>query len=116
MPVIRVNASTPIPRDAQVELKQAFGQAISAVPGKSEQWLMCQFEENVPTFFAGNDSEPAAYIEVSVFAHSEVPTTAWEALTEQITPVVSRTLGIDPARIYINYSASANFGWNGGNF
>ena len=44
MPVIRVNASTPIPRDAQVELKQAFGQAIAAVPGKSEQGLMCQFE------------------------------------------------------------------------
>ena len=116
MPVIRLTASTPIPREAQVELKQAFGQAIAAVPGKSEQWLMCLFDGETPIFFAGDDGEPAAYIEVSVFARGEVPASAWESLTEQITPLVSRVLGIDPARIYINYGASANFGWNGMNF
>lgn len=116
MPVIKTHASTPIPREAQTALKSVFGQAISAVPGKSEQWLMCLFDENVPIFFGGDDTEPSAFIEVSVFARSEVPASAWQKLTEQITPAVAKTLGIDPARIYIQYGSTPNFGWNGSNF
>ena len=37
-------------------------------------------------------------------------------MTEELTPVVAKTLGIDPARIYISYSSTPNFGWNGSNF
>lgn len=116
MPVIHLHASTPIPASERETLKAAFGQAIAAVPGKSEQWLMCLFNENVPIYFAGDDAEPSAFIEVSVYARGEVPASAWEQLTEQLTPVVSQTLGIDPARIYIKYGSTANFGWNGANF
>ena len=116
MPVIKTHASTPIPREAQTALKSVFGQAISAVPGKSEQWLMCLFDENTPIFFGGDDTEPSAFIEVSVFARNEVPASAWQELTEQITPAVAETLGIDPARIYVQYSSTPNFGWNGSNF
>lgn len=116
MPVIKTHATTPIPRDAQLALKTAFGQAISTVPGKSEQWLMCLFNENAPIFFGGSDTEPSALIEASVFAREEVPANAWQQLTEQITPAVAETLGIDPARIYIQYASTPNFGWNGSNF
>lgn len=116
MPVIKTHASTPIPEDARIALKTAYGQAISAVPGKSEGWLMCLFEENEPIYFGGDDSQPSALIEVSVYARAEVPASAWQALTEQITPVVAETLSIDPARIYISYGSTPNFGWNGGNF
>lgn len=116
MPVIHTHASTPIPAEARETLKAAFGQAISAVPGKSEGWLMCLFDENVPIYFGGDDSEPSAYVEVSVFARGAVPSSAWEQMTEQLTPVISETLGIDPARIYIGYGATPDFGWNGSNF
>lgn len=116
MPVIRVHATTAIPREAQLELKRAFGEAISTVPGKSEQWLMCTFDEGAPIFFGGTDSQPSALVEVSVFARDEIPAAVWESLTALLTPVVSDTLGIDSARIYIEYRTTAHFGWNGANF
>ena len=116
MPVIHVHASTDIPREAQLDLKRAFGDAISTVPGKSEQWLMCLFDGGAPIFFAGDDAEPSAFIEVGVFARAEISRDVWEELTGLITRAVSDTLGIDPARIYIDYHATAHFGWNGSNF
>ncbi|MBM6867629.1 hypothetical protein H6A21_03555 [Collinsella tanakaei] len=116
MPVIQLHTSAPIDDEARITLKTAFGQAIAAVPGKSEQWLMCLFDDEVPMYFAGDDSKPCAYLEIDVYATSEVPATAWEKLTERLTPEVSDTLGIDPARIYIRYGSTAHFGWNGTNF
>lgn len=116
MPVIKTTASVAIPEEARVALKTAFGQAISAIPGKSEDWLMCVFDEKAPIYFAGDDSQPSALIEVGVFAQSEVPAAAWTALVEAITPAAAETLGIDPARIYVNCGSTPNFGWNGSTF
>lgn len=116
MPVIQLHTSVSVDPQSRIALKAAFGEAISAVPGKSEQWLMCMIDDNVPMYFAGDDCGPCAYIEVDVYATSEVPASAWQDLTERLCPVVSATLGIDPARIYIRYGRSAHFGWNGSNF
>ncbi|OUN47752.1 hypothetical protein B5G20_03265 [Collinsella sp. An7] len=116
MPVIKTTTSVAIPEEARVELKTAFGQAISAIPGKSEGWLMCVFTDETPIYFAGDDSQPSALIEVGVFARSEVPADAWTALVEAITPAVAEVLGIDPARIYVSCSSTPNFGWNGTTF
>ena len=115
MPVIKTYASTPIPEDARTALKTAYGSAIEAIPGKSEQWLMCLFDECAPIYFAGDDSAPSALVDVSAFARSEVPSEAWERFTREVTPVVARELGVDPARIYIRYGTSTDFGWNGAN-
>ena len=48
MPVIKTHSTTSIPEDARIALKSAFGKAIEAIPGKSEQWLMCLFDECAP--------------------------------------------------------------------
>lgn len=115
MPVIHTHVSvstTPAQRDA---LKAAYGKAISAVPGKSEHWLMCPFEDNMPIYFAGDNTKPAAYVEVNVFG-SSVPGSAWEKLTEQIMAALERELGIPQDRTYIRYTATTDWGWNGVNF
>ena len=96
-------------------LKAAYGKAITAVPGKSEGWLMCPFEDNMPIYFGGDDSKPAAYVEVNVFGRS-VPGSAWEKLTEQIMAALGKELGIPADRTYIRYTATTDWGWNGGNF
>lgn len=116
MPVIRLHASTAIPREAQLALKRSFGDAIATVPGKSEQWLMCTFDEQAPMFFAGDDTQPCALVEVSVFARTQIAAEVWEELTGLLTPAVSEALGIDPTRIYVEYRTTAHFGWNGSNF
>ena len=115
MPVIHTHVSvstTPEQRDA---LKAAYGKAISAVPGKSEHWLMCPFEDNMPIYFAGDNTKPAAYVEVNVFG-SSVPGSAWEKLTEQIMAALESELGVPQDRTYIRYTATTDWGWNGGNF
>lgn len=116
MPVIHTYSSTPIPAAARESLKTTYGKAIEAVPGKSEQWLMCLFEENVPSYHAGTDDAPVAYVTVDVFAREAVRRSAWEQMTPTICDALQKELGVDPARIYIKYGETANFGWNGMNF
>ena len=116
MPVVHTYCSAPIAPAAREALKAAYGRAIEAVPGKSEAWLMCLFEGDVPIYFAGDDSAPSALVDVSVFARGEVPADAWERFTEEVTPVICRELGVDASRLYIRYGWTPDFGWNGANF
>ena len=83
MPVIHTHVSVSTTPEQREALKAAYGKAITAVPGKSEGWLMCPFEDNMPIYFGGSDDQPAAYVEVNVFGRS-VPGSAWEKLTESI--------------------------------
>ena len=41
---------------------------------------------------------------------------AWEKLTEQIMAALGKELGIPADRTYIRYTATTDWGWNGGNF
>ena len=116
MPVIHTYASTPIEEQQRELLKAAYGEAICNVPGKSEQWLMCLFDQNVPIYLGGSDAEPAALVTVDVYARNSVPRRAWEAMTADICDTLQEVLGIDPARIYIKYGSTPDFGWNGMNF
>lgn len=116
MPVIYTHASTAISTEQSERLKAIFGQAISLLPGKSENWLMCLFDANVTGFFAGDGSQPVAFIEVNAFGRNEVPQEAWEKLTETLMPAVGQELGIEQNRIYIRYLSSPDWGWNGSNF
>ena len=93
MPVIHTHVSVSTTPGQREALKAAYGKAITAVPGKSEGWLMCPFEDNMPIYFGGDDSKPAAYVEVNVFGRS-VPGSAWEKLTEQIMAALGKELGI----------------------
>ena len=116
MPVIHTYTSTPISSEQQEELKSAFGKAIEAVPGKTEKWLMCLFEDEVAIYHGGTDDAPAAFVTVDVYATEPVAREAWEALTATICDELKRVLGIDPARVYIRYGSTPDFGWNGANF
>ena len=116
MPVVHTYCSAPISPASREVLKAAYGRAIEVVPGKSEAWLMCLFEDDAHIYFAGDDAEPSAYVEVGVFARSEVPSSAWERFTEEVTPVICCELGVDASRLYIRYGWTPDFGWNGANF
>lgn len=66
-------------------------------------------------YFGGSDDAPAAYVEVNVFGRS-VPGSAWEKLTKSIMAALNSELGIPEDRTYIRYTATTDWGWNGGNF
>lgn len=115
MPVIHTHVSVATTQAQREALKTAYGTAISAIPGKSEHWLMCPFEDNMPIYFAGDNTKPAAYVEVNVFG-SHVSADAWERLTRSIMQALEQELHIPQDRTYIRYTATTDWGWNGSNF
>ncbi len=113
MPFINVKTNTVVPADKEVALKSALGQAITAIPGKSESWLMVEIEPERKLYFKG-DNAPAAMVEVSVFGTSNP--SAFSKLTDLICGILNEQLSIDCSRIYVKYEATQDWGWNGSNF
>ena len=114
MPFIDSKVSVKITEEQEKELKTRLGQAISLIPGKSENWLMTGFEDEYHLYFRGDNSEPVAYIEVRLFGGPNKA--AFQKMTEEITKIYGDVLGIAPDHMYIKYSATPDWGWNGGNF
>ena len=114
MPFIDSKISVKITEEQEKELKTRLGQAISLIPGKSESWLMTGFEDDYHLYFRGDNSEPVAYIEVRLFGGPNKA--AFQKMTEEITRIYGDVLGIAPDHMYIKYSATPDWGWNGGNF
>ena len=56
MPFINSKISTSVSAEQEQALKTRLGQAISIVPGKSENWLMLGFEPNYNLYFRGDNS------------------------------------------------------------
>lgn len=113
MPYIHTSVSCPLTRDAEVRLKSAFGEAITCLVGKTEDYLMLRFTDRARLWLGGSD-KLAAMLEVSVYGalrHEEAA-----ALTERLTNAVSETLLVPPDRIYVKYVATPEWGFNGTQF
>ena len=114
MPFIDSKVSVKVTKEQETELKSRLGQAISLIPGKSESWLMVGIEDEYHLYFRGEDSEPMAFIEVSIFGGPNRD--AFEKMTAEITKIYGDVLGIAADHMYIKYSATTDWGWNGSNF
>lgn len=112
MPCITVKTNQPIPREAELMLKQDFADAIPLLPRKTEQWLMCVFEGRSRLWFGGNDA-PAALAQVGLFGGAGPE--AYARLTAALTEALSQRLSIPPERVYIQYAETPYWGWNGKN-
>ena len=65
MPFIEVKTTEDLSAVA-AELKSALGNAITAIPGKSESWLMANLVGEQKMYFQGSDA-PCALFSVSIF-------------------------------------------------
>ncbi|MBR4200364.1 MAG: hypothetical protein IKQ91_03685 [Oscillospiraceae bacterium] len=113
MPFINVKTNNQISADQADQIKSQLGQAITAIPGKSESWLMVCIEDGKKLYFKGSD-EPAAMVSVSIYGSAS--SNALDTLTAHITGILTDSLGISSDRIYVSYAATNDWGWNGGNF
>ncbi len=113
MPFINVKTNAQVSADKKESIKSALGKAITAIPGKSEGWLMVGIEPEYDLWFKGSDA-PAAMVEVSVYGSASP--SAYNALTSEITDILNLNLSISPDRIYVKYFETPNWGWNGSNF
>ena len=113
MPYIEVKTNTIISKQQGNQLKTSFGKAIELIPGKTERWLMLDFCDNQRMWLAGDDA-PSAMLEVEIFGSTT--DSAYDALTAELTSVVSDVLCVAPDRVYIKYEEIDHWGWNGANF
>ena len=114
MPFTNTKVSVPITPQQETQLKTQLGKAISVISGKSENWLMLNFEDNCRMYFHGDNSKPLAFVEVKIYG-SATPH-EYSQLTQLITDILGKVLGISPNCIYIKYEEVEDWGYNGYNF
>ena len=102
MPYIETKASVQITKEQIDTLTQKLGKAIELIPGKSEEWLMLNFEGECKMAFRGDGNTPCAMVDVYIFG--KTTDAAYDALTSCLCGTVSEVLGIPSNRIYVKYS------------
>ncbi|MBP5430733.1 phenylpyruvate tautomerase MIF-related protein [Ruminococcus sp.] len=113
MPFINVKTNVSVSDEQKISIKSAMGRAITAIPGKSESWLMVGIEPEYDLWFKGEDA-PAAMVEVSIYGSTS--SNALVTLTSHITGILTDNIGIPSDRIYVKYTSTNDWGWNGSNF
>ena len=113
MPYISLRTSVSLDEKLEDALKSALGKAITAIPGKTENWLMVDLEGDRKLWLGGK-KRPLAMIEVKIFGNAEPED--FNAMTGTLCDVCQRILGIKPDGVYVTYAEVKNWGWNGENF
>ncbi len=111
MPFINSKVTVKMSEEKKEAVKKKFGEAISLIPGKSENWLMVGFEDEYDLYFQGNKDAESAFVEVSVYGNASP--SVCDALTGTICEIFESELSIPKERIYVKYQEVENWGWNG---
>ena len=110
MPFISTKTNVSISSVQEEQMRCELGKAIELIPGKTEKWLMLEFEGSKAISFAGS-TEPCAMISASVYGHGS--SDSYASFTKEATEIVSRVLGIPSERVYIAYFQTDLWGWTG---
>lgn len=94
-------------------LKSELGDAITAIPGKSEAWLMVNVKDELDMSFKGSDA-PCAIFDVSIFGNAS--NSAYDDLTSRLCSISEKYIGVSPDRTYVKYAEVEHWGYNGFNF
>lgn len=113
MPYINTVTSVEVAKEQADAVKARLGRAIEVFPGKSEAWLMVGIKDKCKMYFRGS-GEDCAFVNVSVFG--SLNSESCNKMTALVCDILSEELGLKKDRIYVKYDASADWGWNGGNF
>lgn len=113
MPYIRTRTNTEITKEKELQIKSRLGEAIRLL-GKSENWLMLDFDSNCNMYYGGKSNELMAYVDIKIYGHSN--RAAFDNMTREVTNIIASELSIKPDHIYISYVEYENWGWNGSNF
>ena len=113
MPFINVKTNASINEEIEVKIKSQLGEAIKLV-GKSESWLMINFEDEQKMYFKGDNTSKMAFVQVDLYGSAN--RSSYNNMTEAVTEILNKELGIMPDKIYVKYNEIENWGYNGSNF
>lgn len=114
MPLLRIQSNLTLPQDQQRSLIASASRLVANQLGKPERYVMVSLEHNPAMLFAGEDA-PLAYLELKSIG---LPATSTGDLSRSLCELMNDALGIDPDRVYIEFSDAPRhmWGWNGGTF
>ncbi|MDE6156448.1 MAG: hypothetical protein K2F67_08435 [Eubacterium sp.] len=112
MPFIEVKTNQNL-SEAKTTIKSELGSAITAIPGKTEGWLMVVISDKLDMYFKGSD-EPCAMFEIAIFGKASDD--AYDDLTKRICDISEQHLGVAPDRTYVKYTEIDHWGYNNFNF
>lgn len=113
MPYINTTTTKKMTDEDKASLTRSLGEAITLIPGKSEEWLMLNFTDGQTMAFRGKEGN-CCIMEVSIFGKADAE--AYDALTARLCEIAHDHLGIPEDRTYVKYTECSLWGWNGINF
>lgn len=113
MPFINIKTTKQITQQCENDMKAALGKSICNL-GKSEAWLMLNFEQNCHLYFKGKNDRDIAFAEVALFGKAS--NTQYDNMTRDVTDILCNSLGISPDCVYVKYEETDHWGYNGFNF
>lgn len=114
MPYISAKVSGKLTEEKITELKAALGRAITAIPGKTETYLMVCIEDDQRLWLAGDNSTPKAFYDVRILGKAKPED--YSRMTGELCRLTKELLGIEGSDVYVTYSEYSEWGWNGKNF
>ncbi len=109
MPYISVNLSSALSSEKEEILKKEFGELIQTIPGKTEERLMLEFQDNCRLWFKGQNNAPIAFINVMLYGKSEHE--FYQALADKTIALLNRELDVPSANIYVKFEEVPNWFW-----
>ena len=113
VPFIHTRVNRPISKEAEKSMAKRLGEAVSLL-GKSENWLMLQFEDNCRMYFKGDCSKALAFVGVKLYGKAD--NAAYQRFTAEATRILGDVLSVPADGVYVEYEETEHWGWQGENF
>ena len=114
MPYLKIQTNQNLPLEGTRNLAKKASALVARLLGKPESYVMTSVENNPAMTFAGTE-EPLAFLELKSIG---LPESATADASRALCELVASATGIDPERIYIEFSDAPRkmWGWNNGTF
>lgn len=114
MPYLSIQTNQSLSKDRTTEFLQKASQTVSAMLGKSENYVMVALQDANQMTFAGS-TDPTAYLQLKSLGLPEAATGDFSRL---LCDFIHQELDIPAERIYIEFSGPERhlWGWNNKTF
>ncbi len=112
MPFIDSKITMKVSGEKKEAIKTELGQAVSIL-SKPESFLMVGFDDEYCLYMGGSQLEKGAFVSVSLFGSAS--SAAYERMTAEICRIYEKHLGIPKDKVYVAYTGTNDWGWNGTN-
>lgn len=113
MPYLAAKLTVPVSDTQKENLKAAFGEAISVIPGRNEGQLMVSIAGDQDLWLAGKKLVKGAYVGIIMFG--EAPKEYCSAMTAKICDILAAQLDIPGSAVYVTYHPVNTWGYAGKN-